>query len=260
METDNYAYRSALRDTEPARKTVFSLTTLIICISGNSPVLSLFIFFTMVFIILVINRTPWKVLLRMLKAPMVFLLIGVLTLALDISSDKSVFLRSVHIGKFFIGTTGEGLRRAVILFLKSMSSVTCLYFLSLSTPLTDILSVMKKAHIPPLFTEIMSLVYRFIFIIMESIGQIYTAQDSRLGYVSLTQSFKSMASLISSCLIKSLKKSNDFYTSLEARGYTGTLNVLPRTYSRNRKLTALFILADSAALIILIISRTTGLF
>jgi len=92
--------------------------------------------------------------------------------------------------------------------------------------MTNILLALKKLKVPVLFIELMSLVYYFIFILLNTSANIIVSQNSRLGYLNLKSSIKSVALLCSNLFIKSYKRSFDTFTALESRGYNGYLNVI----------------------------------
>lgn len=112
------------------------------------------------------------------------------------------------------------------MFLKVMGSLSCLYFISLTTPMIDVISVLAKLKVPSFLIELISLVYRFIFIILETSEMMFISQNSRLGYRDIKTSYKSLGALASTLFIRSFKRANDLYTALEARGYNGELKVL----------------------------------
>lgn len=112
------------------------------------------------------------------------------------------------------------------MFLKVMGSLSCLYFISLTTPMIDVISVLAKLKVPSFLIELISLVYRFIFIVLETSEMMFISQNSRLGYRDIKTSYKSLGALASTLFIRSFKRANDLYTALEARGYNGELKVL----------------------------------
>ena len=75
-----------------------------------------------------------------------------------------------------------------------------LYFLALTTPMTEIITVLHKLKVPVIITELMVLIYRFIFVFMETATTIRRAQLSRSGYVSMKSSFRSLSRLSSALL------------------------------------------------------------
>ena len=165
--------------------------------------------------------------------PMAFLLIGVATVAISSSSSSQNFLASVNFGNVWIGVSTLGMVTALKLFFKSLGAVSCLYFLSLSTPMVSLLSALRLLGVPKLLLELMSLIYRFIFVLLETADTIFTAQNSRLGYSRLSSGYRSLGVLIASLFIRAYKRSDELYTALESRGYDGELNVLDEHYEKD---------------------------
>lgn len=81
----------------------------------------------------------------------------------------------------------------------------------------------------------MGLIYRLIFILFETMNTIYISQKSRLGYSSIRLGYNSLGKLITILFIKAYKKSQDMYTALESRCYSGDINVIEPEYSVSYK-------------------------
>lgn len=234
INIDKYAYNSKLKNIEPMEKFVFSILTLFVCLWADLSVISIFVLFVMGWVTVFKGGIPFPFFAKLLLLPMSFLIIGVITIAVNISSNTEIFLSYIPIGGTFIGISLTGLSEAVHLFLKSMGAVSCLYYLSLTTPMVDILSVFRRLKIPKLIIELMSLIYRFIFVLIETADTMFIAQDSRLGYRSLSSSYRSLGALASTLFIRAYKRSDELYTALEARGYDGELNVLEEKFEKSR--------------------------
>jgi cobalt/nickel transport system permease protein len=80
--------------------------------------------------------------------------------------------------------------------------------------------------VPKLIVELMGLIYRSIFVLLETADTMFTAQNSRLGYSDLKSGYRSLAALASTLFIRAYKKSDQLYIALESRGYDGEINVL----------------------------------
>lgn len=244
INIDKYAYSSKLKMINPMEKFIFSIVTLIVCLSVNNIVDSIIVIGVMGIITVFVGKTPLRLFLKLLTIPLTFLIIGILTITINYSINPDNFIISINIFGGFIGVSKLGIYKALVLFFKVLASVCCLYFLSLSTPMVDILAVLEKLKVPSIMIEMMSLIYRFIFILLETVDTMFIAQNSRLGYSNIKSSYKSLGALISSLFIRSFKRANDMYTSLESRGYDGELNVILDEYTNDKTIYIITILLN----------------
>jgi cobalt/nickel transport system permease protein len=82
----------------------------------------------------------------------------------------------------------------------------------------------------------MTLMYRFIFILLESVQRMQRAQQSRLGYSTTWHSMQSIGQLGSRLFIDAYQRSQRLHIALESRGYTeGELRVLPAAYQHDTR-------------------------
>lgn len=139
-------------------------------------------------------------------------------------------LVSLHLGSWYFGITGESLHQFGQVFLQCLAAVSCLYFLSATTPMTELFTALRRLHLPAFLVEMMELVYRYIFVLMESASQIRNAQECRLGYGSLKTSFYSMGQLVSNLFLRAYRQADRTYTAMESRGYTDEVRTLGLTY------------------------------
>lgn len=227
---DKYAYYSRMVSVNPFEKIVFAIMTMTVCLASNSILIPFSVLVLMSGIAVLRGGIPLSIFLRLLLVPMSFLIIGVITVAVNVIHDTTDMLFGIAIYGTNIGVTADSLLAAAKLLFKALGAVSCLYFLSLTTPLIDIITALRKLKFPGILLEIMSLVYKFIFVLLETADRIYVSQASRLGYKSLKTGYHSLGQLISSLFIRSYKRSEDLYTALEARGYNGELRVLDQSY------------------------------
>ena len=231
---DYYAYISAIRDWNPVFKVAFSLAVLIVCISMNSIYVSLFVIIVMGFLTVKRGRIPFHQYYSTLTIPIVFVIVGSLTIALSFAREP-VGQYNLYLKWFYIYTSDADLMRMANLMAKAMGAVSALFMMTLSTPSGEIISVMRRAHIPKLFVELMNMVYRYIFVIMETNRKMHDSAESRLGYVDYKTSVKSFSGTASNLLVVSLKKANAYYDALVARGYDGDLRFLEKEKKMDRE-------------------------
>jgi len=233
LNIDQLAYSSKLIKTDAMEKLFLAVATIFVSLWLNSIISSIIVLYVMTWMTVRKGGTPLAFFLKLMMVPMPFLLIGVLTVSVSWSASGGQFLLSLPFCNTYFGVTKNGLVTASYLFFRVLSAVSCLYFLSLSTPMVELLFALRKLKCPSLFLELMSLIYRFIFVFMETAQKIYIAQNSRLGYASFATSFKSLGTLVSTLFFRTYKRSDELYSALESRGYEDELRVLEEPRDRH---------------------------
>jgi cobalt/nickel transport system permease protein len=94
--------------------------------------------------------------------------------------------------------------------------------------------VLRKIKLPVLFIELVGLTYRFIFVLINKMQEIYLAQSNRLGYQNLQICMTSCAQLIVSLFIKSIQSAKELQIAMESRGGDEGLYDIEITISYNR--------------------------
>ena len=133
---------------------------------------------------------------------------------------------NLPLGFFYLYMTKESLWETVELIAKALGAVSAMYMLTLSTPTSEIIAVLRGIHMPKLLVELMNMIYRYIFILMDTQCRMKNAAVSRLGYCDFKTSCLSFGQIASNLLVVSLKKGNAYYHALEARCYDGELRFL----------------------------------
>ncbi|MDA8227542.1 MAG: cobalt ECF transporter T component CbiQ, partial [Desulfitobacterium hafniense] len=195
IHIDHYVHVNKLLKVHPAEKFALAIATMVVCLVSTSIIIPIIALAMMSGLSIFKAGIPTKFFVRLMLLPIAFLLIGELTIAFSISGQATGFLYHYAFGKYIIGVTAQDWQTAVSLFFKSLGTVSCLYFLALTTPMLEIISVLRRLRVPALFVELMSLVYRFIFVLLETAAAIHISQSSRLGYVSMKSSFRSTSHL-----------------------------------------------------------------
>ncbi len=226
IHIDQYAYANRLRAVHPGEKLAFAAITAGICLASPSLIGQLAILMTMAAATVAIVGIPWRFYLKLMLVPAAFLLAGIVTVAVSFSSQPDPGLHGIDLWGFAVGIRDRDFVVASSLVARSLGTVSCLYFLSLSTPMVEIIGVLKRCRVPAVLVELMTIIYRFIFVLMETTRQIHTAQVSRLGYHSLSASYRDLGQLTSCLFHRSMLKSRMLFVTLSSRCYSGEIRVL----------------------------------
>lgn len=224
---DQLAYQSGMRQVSAAEKTAYALMTLIICVAGRSLEASAAAFVINGFLVIRKGKVSLLRYGKMLLVPLAFLILGTGAIIVNIS-ETPLDAFAFQMGRWYLTGSRAGVRKGLELCAVAMSAVSSLYFLAVSTPVTDVLGVLRKIRVPALFLELMLLIYRFIFVLLGTAEGIMTAQKCRLGNRDLRTGIRSFGMMGSALFIRSVKRAGALYDSMEARCYDGEIRVLSR--------------------------------
>lgn len=229
---EQYAYSNNLRQIHPLEKATFTLVTLIIVQLANSMVVSLGAMALMTGLTVLKAGIPGRLWLKMLGIPGVFLGMGAMVLMVSVQLGGTVQFGTWawQLGPWSLQILLDQWPKALLLLMKGLASVSCLYFLTFTTPMVELLALLRTVKLPALFVELTELVYRFIFVLLDTAVAIFTAQEARLGYSGLAVSFRSLGTLISMLFLKSYHRATQMQWALEVRGYEGQMRVLRQEY------------------------------
>lgn len=228
LSIDSRAQNSRLNRLHPSLKTCFSFGCIFLCIAADSLTVSLFLVITMTILTVSIGKIPIGYYLTLLTIPFTFILLGTVAILFEISPNPFGLL-DISIGGWYLCVTQTGQAKALSLICKAFGAVSCLYMLSLSTPMHRIIGVLRRLHLPAVVVELMYLIYRYIFVLLETQGHMKNAAESRLGYRNYRTSIKTMLSSSMNLLFLSLRRSSDCFTAMEARCYDGEIGFLEDT-------------------------------
>lgn len=223
---DKLCYSSKLRYENAGEKVAFAAVTLCICVVSRSAAVACIVLAAMGFLTVVKGGVKLFRYLKLLSLPVAFLLASTLAILFNIGPEP-MDLFAVPLGDWYFTAGRESFLYAVRLILTALASVSCLYFLSFTTPVPDILEVLRKLHCPKLLLELMLLVYRFIFLLLDTASVIMTAQNCRLGNRDWKTSLRSFGMMGSALMLLASRRANQLYVSMEARCYEDTIRVLP---------------------------------
>jgi len=219
---DNYAHSNNLKDTNTYFKVLFAILTMLLSLISTSPVVPFIITFFMSVIIIFKAKIPVKFYLKFLVFPFSFALLTFVFMAIFFGIGTHI----LELGIFNLAVTQDGFQLGLLVFARIMGCFTCLAFLALTTPMTELFSILELFKIPKIVLEIAMLMYRYIFLFLDEAINIYHSQETRLGYSSLKKTFKSMGMLGSNLFIKTWNKGEQAYIAMESRCYDGSMKTI----------------------------------
>ncbi len=222
---DMIAQSSGMKDWSPNTKVGLSVMMLLMAVGFNNFYVSIVIILAMTYVTVINGKIGFRVYLSCMAVPFIFILLSSLTMTIEFSRLASGEF-NLYVGFGYIYTTIGHMRKTLLMVAKAIAAVSALEMMTLSTPLYDILGVLEKCRVPRLMIELMNLIYRFVYILLDVHMQMKTAARSRLGFDGLFTAYRSFSLIAVNLLVVSMKRANGYYDAMEARGYDGTLRFL----------------------------------
>ena len=230
---DEYAYSSRLKKWNASYKVVFTMTALITTVTLNSIPISVMTMIFMGGLSCILGKIKISDYFRLLLIPVGFILLSGAAILVQFGSGTGSFV-SIPIFSTHLYITKDSIETSLLLGIKALGAVSCLYMLVLSTPMGEILNVLRKIRVPNIVLELMHFIYRYIFILYEINHAQKDAVKARLGYCDRKTAISTFGKEMPNLLLLSMRRADLYYDALESRGYEG--NCL--FFEEKRKLTS----------------------
>lgn len=145
-------------------------------------------------------------------------------------------LARLPIGPWRLTLYKPGVERFISIALKSWISVQAAIVLATSTPFPELLSAMRAVRIPRLLVAIFSLMWRYLFVLVDETLRMIRARASRSGESdqpgyrkggSLAWRASVTGSMAGSLFLRAYERSDRIYTAMLSRGYNGEVRAQP---------------------------------
>ena len=219
---DYLSYHNRFSHISIPEKLALGLGGILLAVSSGYPAVNLAVFLFMSALLWRAGM-PLGYWLRLWGTLLPFLLTAVATILFSFSLEPFTALWSWRIGPLFVGITAAGLTAMKAALLRALAAAACLLLLAGTTPVSYLVAWgSQTAFLRPVL-EVALLAYRFIFVILHTAAQIYTAQQSRLGYSTLSRSIHSIGILAANLGRKSFITARDLFIGLSSRNYAERL-------------------------------------
>ena len=133
-------------------------------------------------------------------------------------------LGQLSLGGWHITVYREGTFIFLGIMVKAWLSIVALLLLSATTRLTDLLHGLERLRLPRVMVMILSFMYRYIFVLVEEVGRLRTARDSRgYGGGSHRHRIRTVGTMTGTLFIRSYERGERIYNAMLSRGYDGRL-------------------------------------
>jgi cobalt/nickel transport system permease protein len=109
----------------------------------------------------------------------IFTGIIVLPATLSFITPGTIVLPLWHWHGSSVGVTSQGLTSAGLMVTRVATSVSLVVLMTLTTPWTKLLASLRALFVPRIFILIIGMAYRYIFLLLNSVTDMYTARKAR---------------------------------------------------------------------------------
>ena len=215
---DRSAHTNRWRRIPCLEKLALTVGMMAVALTTSSWPVEVLILLTMVALAIFGAGVRWTDILRSAAVPVGFVLVGTLAQAVSVRLNGVMPVFSL---------TAEMLSKAGFVGIRSLACVAALLTLALTTPLPDILRLLRRVGLGRDVGDIALMMFRFIWLLLDCVEHGRQSQVNRLGYVGYRRSLGSIGLLMAALLPRVLSRAHRVEAGLTARGYEGELNFIP---------------------------------
>jgi len=225
MLIEQSAYSNRWRQVSPVAKGVFAFGGIMAACVAKNPLFPFWIAAFMVAVAIFGASIPPLRYLRIAVPALGFLCTSALSLAVSIN---------FHDGAPSLSFDGN---QSVIIQVcgRSLAGLTSLLFLALTTPLTQIIAMLRLFKIPDILLDIMVVCYRTLFVFSETVHETVTAQSARLGYATLPGSIRSLGALAANLTVDVWQRSCALNIAAISRNSNGSFRFMEQSFSNRTR-------------------------
>jgi len=164
-----------------------------------------------------------------------------------------------HLGPFSlpesIFITKQGTMAAVIFTMRVATCVSAVVLLFLTTPQQILFKSLRTVGVPKLYVLTLLMAYRYIFLLMDLIREMYVAKKARtIKARGIIDEQKWVGGRIGYTLIRSLSMSEKVHMAMMSRGFSGEVHIMQELKMTNRDYMA-GVVAISLSVVLVLISQ-----
>jgi cobalt/nickel transport system permease protein len=112
-----------------------------------------------------------------------------------------------------------GLTVFLAMLAKSTLCLFCMILLSSTTPMSELLAVLRRFRVPGLLVTTLALTYRYLFLLAHEMERMRRARRSRLFVRQRFSAWRSTATIIAQLFVRTSERAERVYAAMCARGW-----------------------------------------
>jgi len=230
------------------RVKIISFTAFILVAIVARNIIPLMILIFMTFILSTASKIPLK--FFMIRTSLVPIFVAMIASPLLFTTPgDSIFVMNYY--EYSISITIEGLYKALQFILRVWACANSLILLVLTTSFSSLVHAIERFKVPKVFTMMILITYRFIFLLINEAHRMVLAKESRIvKRESRLRAMKSLSNMMGILFIRSYERGERVYLAMIARGYKGSIRTLSKMGIKSGDLVFVFTIVAICALIL----------
>jgi len=221
---DTIAHTNKLRHVDTRLKVIFAITTLLITVASTSPIPPFLAFIIATILILFAAKIKLRTYFLLLLTPLFFGLVSLLLMSLFFGYTNSPLYSFELLSHTFV-VQKEGVNIGLLVASRTLAGSACLFFLALTTPMTELFTGLKWLRIPEVVIELAMIIYRYIFVFLEEAERMWLASQMR-GKSNFRTKIEVFSMLTSTLFLRTIHRGEKLFVAMNSRCYDGETNSL----------------------------------
>ncbi len=164
-------------------------------------------------------KFPRAIRLALLDAMFILLISTVILAFVTQGSGEPLF--TLDLGFMQLSLYPQGVELAALIFVRALAGVVVMLFFATSTPIPHFAQALRSLRVPAYLAELVVLVYRYSFLLLEQLDVMYTAAQCRIGFRGTRNKFRTSGKLAVGLFIRSLDVADRSQNALSCRNFHG---------------------------------------
>ncbi len=218
---DSLATNNRLTKTNPVLKAWLGIFFLALAFFIDRWEIHLAIVILTLIVVRFVAKINLKKFIKLYKIPAAFIVLGVISILIGFGYNTENYTHYIKIGNIYAGFQKSMINDAKLILSRSLAAISATFFISVTTPITQLAQVLKKMHVPQEFIEQMILMYRFIQIFSIELEAMHSAGELKHGFESPKTWLRSVSEITKMLFFRVMRSYTDFKNALDLKLFDG---------------------------------------
>lgn len=218
---DSLATNNRLTKTNPVLKAWLGIFFLALAFFIDRWEIHLAIVILTLIVVRFVAKINLKKFIKLYKIPAAFIVLGVISILIGFGYNTENYTHYIKIGNIYAGFQKSMINDAKLILSRSLAAISATFFISVTTPITQLAQVLKKMHVPQEFIEQMILMYRFIQIFSIELEAMHSAGELKHGFESPKTWLRSISEITKMLFFRVMRSYTDFKNALDLKLFDG---------------------------------------